>query len=71
MALGIPIGLIATDYGGTAIEGWSSPQALAQCAHDAPSPTPDSSLWNAMVVPVLSTVIKGAIWCVGDAMSIM
>jgi len=26
-----PIGLVETDFGGTAIESWSSPDALAEC----------------------------------------
>ncbi|BFZ25021.1 hypothetical protein BsWGS_28060 [Bradybaena similaris] len=30
-ALGHPIGLIATSWGGTPVEAWSSPQALAKC----------------------------------------
>ncbi|BFZ09713.1 hypothetical protein BsWGS_12752 [Bradybaena similaris] len=29
--LGYPIGLVATDWGGTPVEAWSSPEALAQC----------------------------------------
>ncbi len=29
--LGYPIGLIATDWGGTPVEAWSSPDALKQC----------------------------------------
>jgi sialate O-acetylesterase len=30
-ALGVPIGLVATDWGGTPVEAWSSPEALAKC----------------------------------------
>jgi sialate O-acetylesterase len=29
--LGVPIGLVATDWGGTPVEAWSSPAALAKC----------------------------------------
>jgi len=29
--LGYPIGLVATDWGGTPVEAWSSPDALAKC----------------------------------------
>ena len=29
--VGVPIGLIGSNYGGTMIEGWSSPAALAKC----------------------------------------
>ncbi|XP_059172856.1 sialate O-acetylesterase-like isoform X4 [Physella acuta] len=34
---GDPIGLVATDWGGTPVEAWSSPQALAACG-DSPKP---------------------------------
>ena len=30
-ALGIPIGLVDTNWGGTPVEAWSSPDALAKC----------------------------------------
>ena len=33
----IPIGLIATDWGGTCVEAWSSPDALAKCGLSPPS----------------------------------
>ena len=69
-----PIGLIATDWGGTPDEAWSSPAALAKCPHSAPakpqaspSPDADSTLWNAMIVPFLRTTITGAIWYQGEA----
>lgn len=29
--LGYPIGLVGTNYGGTPVEAWSSPQALQKC----------------------------------------
>ncbi|XP_013070166.2 sialate O-acetylesterase-like [Biomphalaria glabrata] len=32
-ALGYPIGLVASDYGGTHAEAWSSPEALAACGN--------------------------------------
>ena len=33
--LGYPIGLLASDYGGTPDEAWMSPDALKQCGLDA------------------------------------
>ena len=33
----IPIGLIATDWGGTCVEAWSSPEALQKCGLSPPS----------------------------------
>lgn len=83
-----PIGLIATTWGGTYIQAWSSPDALKQCpgsleaaavthaAEEAeaafgspkgPNPNQPSVLWNAMVVPLLKTTVKGAIWYQGEA----
>lgn len=35
--LGYPIGLVNTCWGGTAVEEWSSPDALAKCGLFSPS----------------------------------
>ena len=32
-SLKYPIGLVATDYGGTPVEAWSSPDALKKCVN--------------------------------------
>ena len=32
-AYSVPIGLISSDWGGTAIDKWSSPDALAKCKY--------------------------------------
>jgi hypothetical protein len=34
-----PIGVIASSWGGTAIQPWMSPAAMSKCAHAAPPPT--------------------------------
>lgn len=76
-----PIGLVDTDWGGTPVEAWSSPDALAKCGitdkapaavhrtHQGqdPSPNQHSVLWNAMIFPFLNMTIKGAIWYQGEA----
>jgi hypothetical protein len=63
----IPVGLIATDVGGTPDQHWSSQDALDKCKGDNPwqwdANFTDSVLWNAMVVPLLRTVHSGVIWC--------
>lgn len=63
----VPVGLIATDVGGTPDQHWSSQDALDKCKGDNPwqwdANFTDSVLWNAMVVPVLRTVHSGVIWC--------
>lgn len=69
--LNVPIGLIETSWGGTPVEAWSSPDALAACTQTqgkraVNSHTP-SALWNAMIEPFLKTTIKGAIWYQGES----
>ena len=64
----LPIGLIGTYYGGTADELWSSKDALSECLDpQKPVPKIDSTLWNAMIFPILKMTIKGAIWYQGEA----
>ncbi|KAK7474786.1 hypothetical protein BaRGS_00033967 [Batillaria attramentaria] len=81
--LGYPIGLVDTTWGGTPVEAWSSPDALAKCglkanqekASNTPTkkyttlegPDDNSQLWNAMVNPLLKMTIYGAIWYQGEA----
>ena len=72
-------GLIATDWGGTRVEAWSSPDALKKCqkeTEESPmatepqttaSPNDPSVLWNAMIHPFLNMTIKGAVWYQGEA----
>jgi len=67
-SLGIPIGLISSNVGGTAAELWTSKEALA--ANDefkAKSGNPSGQLWNAMVVPLTKFPIRGVIWYQGEA----
>lgn len=79
-----PIGLIATDWGGTPIEAWSSPDALQQCnitgdkvdhlylspeEEKFSGPSDHSVLYNAMIHPFLNMTIYGAIWYQGESNS--
>ncbi|XP_046365463.2 sialate O-acetylesterase-like [Haliotis rufescens] len=61
-------------------EAWSSPDALAKCLSKNEIPAPKykngavdhdtfSSLWNAMVHPLLHTTIYGVIWYQGESNS--
>ncbi|RUS78410.1 hypothetical protein EGW08_013824 [Elysia chlorotica] len=68
-ALGIPIGLVDTNWGGTPVEAWSSPDALDKCnvtSNAIRGPQANSVLWNAMVHPFLGMTIYGAIWYQGE-----
>lgn len=60
----VPQGLISNNWGGTPIQHWSSPDALAKCNGGT-----DSTLWNAMVVPytVGPMSIRTGIWYQGEA----
>ncbi|XP_025099666.1 sialate O-acetylesterase-like [Pomacea canaliculata] len=72
-----PIGLIDTTWGGTPIEAWSSPDALAACGvsqdslptsiNSSVGPRDPSVLWNSMVYPLLKMTIFGAIWYQGES----
>lgn len=93
---GMPVGMIASAWGGTAVEVWMSPAALAKCgatraatpaaddsaaatarsnpdpglghlpgrAHELGAcPTLHSTLWNAMIAPLLPLALSGYLWC--------
>ncbi|CAF0737628.1 unnamed protein product [Adineta ricciae] len=78
---GRPIGLIATSWGGTAIELWMPPQALQECGISANEKVPlqpegkstemislsNSNLFNAMIYPFTRMVVYGSIWYQGEA----
>jgi len=76
-----PLGLIATDWGGTPVEAWSSPDSLRQCNISANTyrekllsreitrvsgPQTHSVLYNAMIHPFLNMTIFGAVWYQGE-----
>ena len=70
-----PVGLIQSAWGGTRVEAWMSPKALAQCD---PKPFPDplagkgqndpSALWNSMVAPFANghLAFRAALWYQGE-----
>jgi len=89
----IPIGLVSSNWGGTIVQAWSSPQALAQCkmppqaeatkisdgmsqkylhgtSYKGPDPNTYSVLWNAMIIPLLGSSIKGVLWYQGESNTI-
>nr|XP_022291983.1 sialate O-acetylesterase-like [Crassostrea virginica] len=64
-----PIGLVETNWGGTRIEAWSSPDAVRRCAAFGRKRNQysQSQLYNAMIYPLLRNTIKGVIWYQGES----
>ena len=69
----IPIGLIHSSYGGSAVEDWISKETLGD-GSSGPCPGKitssmgvPSQQWNGQLVPLLNTTIKGTIWYQGES----
>jgi len=67
--LGVPVGLISSNVGGTAAEEWISPQAAAAKELEGTFTPPggSSQLYNAMIAPLAPYAIQGAIWYQGES----
>ena len=75
--LKVPIALISSNWGGTPAEAWTESSFLSKdkdlsyylskITDDALSPSSPSSLYNAMIYPLINYTIKGAIWYQGEA----
>ena len=73
--LDVPIGLITTNWGGTNIEAWMSPESNAKLGVDEEYTKknwdeyylPCSVLYNGMVVPIENYTAKGFIWYQGES----
>ena len=77
-ALGVPVGLINSSWGGTFAEAWTSPEGfkalpdyaawIAEAnAKKLEGPNNPSVLYNAMIDPLIPYAIKGAIWYQGES----
>lgn len=78
--LKVPIGIIATYWGGTAIQSWMSEETLARFPDVWLTSRPDtirnpekdpehtpSILFNSMVLPVCNYTVKGFVWYQGES----
>ena len=69
----MPIGLIHSSYGGSAVEDWISKGTLGD-GTSGPCPGKitgsmglPSQQWNGQLAPLLNTTIKGTIWYQGES----
>ena len=72
--LGVPIGLISSDWGGTRIQAWIDEQGLEsfdpatlEDRKKEVRPNTSSALFNAMIHPMLGFGISGVIWYQGES----
>ncbi|MFN0018538.1 MAG: sialate O-acetylesterase [Pirellulaceae bacterium] len=65
----VPIGLISSNIGGTTAERWMSKDAIDSNPEikGMRSPQGRSDLYNAMIAPLASFGVKGAIWYQGES----
>ena len=65
----MPIGLVRSSMGGTQIQLWSSPAALAACNTTAPATfwRPYSSLFLSMILPMKGLSFAALTWWQGEA----
>jgi len=74
-ALGVPVGLISSCYGGTRAQGWMRKEVVeadpdftaAYNTTGKPGPSDPGRLYNAMIHPLIPYAIKGVIWYQGEA----
>lgn len=74
--LGIPIGLVSTNYGGTPAESWTDEATLVHdfseidlsvLNSDKVNTQSPTVLFNSMIHPILNYSIQGAIWYQGES----
>lgn len=61
----VPIGLVASEVGGTPVEAWSGPDALAKCNQTQVTDRV-STLWTKLIVPLLNMQMSGWVWYQGE-----
>lgn len=77
--LHVPIGLVASSWGGTRIEPWTPPAGFEQVASQEKFATPPdlgtnklsntrpSAIYNAMIAPIAGFAMRGVIWYQGES----
>ncbi len=64
--LRVPVGLINTSYGGTPVAAWT-PGAAPGPASGKANPRQPSTLYNAMVAPLVPLAFRGVVWYQGES----
>ncbi|WP_321285766.1 sialate O-acetylesterase [uncultured Sunxiuqinia sp.] len=72
--MGVPIGLIESDWGGTRIEAWMDEESLKEVDPNLLSdrngklnPNTSTALFNAMIYPMIGITMRGTIWYQGES----
>ena len=69
----VPVGLMNTNWGGTAIQDWMPAAAMDDCKQSlsagATSPRVATHLYNAMIAPLRNHTVAGAVWYQGESNS--
>lgn len=75
-ALDVPVGIVSTSWGGSAIEAWMSPDDLREMGYDVERINSDpkkeerkqcSKLYNGLIAPVAGFAARGFVWYQGES----
>lgn len=75
-ALDLPVGIVSTSWGGSAIEAWMSPDDLREMGYDVERINADpkiearrqcSKLYNGLIAPVEGFAARGFVWYQGES----
>ena len=75
-ALDLPVGIVSTSWGGSAIEAWMSPDDLREMGYDVERINTDpkieerrqcSKLYNGLIAPVEGFAARGFVWYQGES----
>ncbi len=75
-ALGVPVGIVSASWGGSKIEAWADPAALAALGYDVEKINADPKieprakcglLYNGLMAPVAGFAARGFVWYQGES----
>ena len=61
----VPVGLVASEVGGTPVEAWSGPDALSRC-NQTQVVDRVGTLWTSLIVPLLPMQMSAHVWYQGE-----